>query len=641
MAATASLTTLPPELVSRLLGFTDPETHLSLALASKHMRNMLSNSLGYHARCHRRFHALSDISPSSLPHLLAEGRLNRTALWHVRSLEIWGARRSWDDWEKAHDLVLPEGSDTASPECQGRDELASPRPYGPGYFTQDELDAFMGILEDEMHFDHATAYWWRASIEDGCDIALKGIVAAVCPRLEDFRIVWAPVKIAQDDDHGYFERLKDPKEQVVENTVASPVYQELDLRFIGQSIRAVASSGGGLVWPPGFASLRRLAVGIRSLALPDNTPEGPEGTCWLNSTAIVPFFTLPQLESLYAAGLSWAERDPGAEDDVEITYTDPILEDCLSNIRELFFSDSAMMYPTVTRFIKACKSLKSLAFQKCDLRSFEIASLHGPLVSHAEMFRGLTTYACDLEGYRSDFCDPEDLPELSTFSAFDLAMFGIEYVVDEAEKAGGAVAMFTKRFASWLRACPSRHINVTRLSPAKAFCHELRLQELLDDALAHIFENEMVEDRDAFKLKAIFLHEVEVPDADRFRFRKAIVAGKKVGVDVITTATPVPDEVQSLLPRGASEQDLKSSPWQGHPWVMALQVHPERGIEPAGCNACGRCQVCYGRYPEKLWRERDAGTYFTEENLQDWKAQDADWWVKIDIKDQFSYRVQI
>ncbi|KAH7028977.1 uncharacterized protein B0I36DRAFT_431892 [Microdochium trichocladiopsis] len=539
-------------------------------------------TLEHHTQCHQSFRVASDILPSTLPRLLAGGKLDRIALWHVRSVDIWGGRRTWADW-KPHSLLLPNTAVTTPAHSTIQDSFTPPRPYGPGFLSQDELDVLTSLMEDELHFDHATARHWRSSIEDGCDIALKGLVIALSPRLEHLRVIMAPCEMPQDTSRDYFDRLKDPDKHAAENTLEFPSCQELDLRFIGKSIRMITKSADKkLLWPPGFASLRNVAVGIHSLATPyAQTAGAHQMRSWINTPAIAPLFALPGVATLYAAGLA----DPGYADTLTI---DPVLEPGKSSIKSLFFSECTMQEPTLKRLVKACETVKTLTLQRCDTEAFILSDMHTVLSRHCMegLFDGLVTLGKTPPLPASDFAE------------------------------------FTSCLVELLRACQSRHINITNLEYSGTHLSQRRLQVLLDEALTHVFENEVADDRDDFKPEAIFLTEAEVPSREAFGFRKAIVAGREVGVEVITAATPMSEEVRSLLPRGASELDLESSPWRGHALVKGLTVHPERGLELGGCNACGRCQVCLGKYPTELWRQRDDGAYFTHENLEKWRTED-------------------
>lgn len=670
----ASLTSLPVELITHIANLAAPSTHLNLALASRYLHGSLTVILEHHARYHQRFRVVSDILPLTLPELLAGGKLDRIALWHVRSVEIWGGRLSWADWQPysytlreypPDDIAAARAAAQASAAAQARrsrgrggnplipptqrvvpltatsavmpiqrnDSSPAAHPYAPR-FTEDELDAFTALMEDELHFDHASAWQWRNSIEEGCDIALKGLVVALCPRLRNLRVVMMAGETRQQDVvRNYLERLVDPNEHVAENVIETPCRQELVLRFISKAIRLVVTSENNndaqqLLWPPGLASLRDVAVGIQSLATPpaQNLTVDSNGVpAWLNTPAITPFFALPGIESLYAAGLARPDYDGSA------AIADPCLKPASSSIKRLFLSECTVGHETILRMIETCTSIETLTFQRCNLEDFSADTLCLALARHHKASAeksvpppGLVTYACKYRGYRARICDPWECAYFSTVSAADLALCG---AADEEEDGGSEE--FTEHLAELLVSWPFPFINLTDLESSGDYIRPERLQTLLDDTLTHVFENDLAAlDRDGFKLRAIFLGEIEMPcdrtvGGEKFRFRKAIVAGRKVGVDIITAAIPVSDEVRGLLPRGACEKDLESSPWRGLACVEEVEVHPETGMRLAGCNSCGECKSCYDKYPEELWRERDSGTYFTEENLERWKIEDA------------------
>ncbi|KAF6842623.1 hypothetical protein CMUS01_02939 [Colletotrichum musicola] len=94
------LNKLPPELVGRILDQADPADHLNFALACKRLAACSQHALRRHRDAYAKYRLCSDISPETVPTLLRLVMRDPIVAWHVRSFEVWGARRSWASWEQ-------------------------------------------------------------------------------------------------------------------------------------------------------------------------------------------------------------------------------------------------------------------------------------------------------------------------------------------------------------------------------------------------------------------------------------------------------------------------------------------------------------------------------------------------------------
>ncbi|KAF6821199.1 hypothetical protein CPLU01_12557, partial [Colletotrichum plurivorum] len=92
-------TQLLPELVARVLYHADPADHLNFALTCKRLADCSQYALRRHRDAYAKYGLCSDISPETVPALLRLVTRDPIVAWHIRSFEVWGARRSWANWK--------------------------------------------------------------------------------------------------------------------------------------------------------------------------------------------------------------------------------------------------------------------------------------------------------------------------------------------------------------------------------------------------------------------------------------------------------------------------------------------------------------------------------------------------------------
>ena len=182
--AMAAITSLAPELMQCILGLVEPPSHLNLALTSKRLHSQLNWTLNYNRACHAQYRSVSDIHPSTIPRLLRtiiNG--DSIAAWHVRSVEIWGVRKEWGDWNKSHELIEPQQNGRPIPP-----DLHADTTYSPGFFSDRELDRFQALIIKDIGLG-VEAVDWLDNIKMGRDSELKALLIAMCPRLSAVRFV--------------------------------------------------------------------------------------------------------------------------------------------------------------------------------------------------------------------------------------------------------------------------------------------------------------------------------------------------------------------------------------------------------------------------------------------------------------------
>jgi len=82
--------------------------------------------------------------------------------------------------------------------------------------------------------------------------------------------------------------------------------------FLSEAIERIVEDSNEAPWPCGLQSLERIAIGVRTGALPDpDQYDNPD-------TVVLPLFELPNLKDLYVRNCEWTgghDMDGESEDD--------------------------------------------------------------------------------------------------------------------------------------------------------------------------------------------------------------------------------------------------------------------------------------------------------------------------------------
>jgi hypothetical protein len=179
----ARLTDLSPELISKILDFSDWPAYVQLALSCRYLANCSQRIMARHSKCHARYKATSDISPDTLPALCRALLRDPVAVSHVFALEFWGERTVWRDWER-YGVPLPSVLGGVEPQRDGHSVWDA-----GSVFEKYELDAFERLMQNKIQLSAEKSKSWRDKIEGGDDGALKGMLVALCPNLQAVRFV--------------------------------------------------------------------------------------------------------------------------------------------------------------------------------------------------------------------------------------------------------------------------------------------------------------------------------------------------------------------------------------------------------------------------------------------------------------------
>ncbi|KAK3381228.1 hypothetical protein B0H63DRAFT_197881 [Podospora didyma] len=581
----AILTDLAAELIEHILSFVDPTDHLNVALVCRKIANHAQHVLLQNQRWHR---ANSDILPSTMPKILrALLRGDRMALWHIRDIELWGARQSWDEW-KPFELVRPH-SHAADEDL----EIESPgaRPYGPGFFSQAELGHFHHLMREDLGLSVRESEAFRQAIERGCDQPIKALVIAFSPRLRCVNIV------------KYRQRL-------LEN------HGNMCLLILAESIRSILDHPNQ--WTPplpplpcGLASIKRLAIGVQSRALPAGVGYsiqvgGVGRDRYLASYRtfmypVVPFFKLPNLESIYISGLS----DPPVVTD---RWDFHMPKGC-SGVRDIVIdSPHFVTNIAICSIIKACKrSLRTLVFHgQGFMNVFDCAAIPQAVSEcHDKVEAMLFCEDVLVQSSKWKMFEADSIPKIPIYSVcmrdVMVSGYGDGGEGDAAPISPSPGSITAELFADFFAESMGGKAIVFLGTISETE------MEVADDAIVHLLD---LQHRGVLRrppLRALYLEGLEKADpavsgvAKKRWFEKAIRAGKRFGVEVHTRSTRAPRKHSVEFPEITGEKDLKSSPWFEHPDVEKTYFKPHRGLVN-DCGNCGACRVCFKFYPEELWK---------------------------------------
>lgn len=552
------LSSLAPELILRIAALAEPRSQVALACAARYFSDCCDHQFRRHRAAHGKYRVSSDLDPSTVPHLVrsALGHADPLDAWHVRSFELWGTRESWDEWR-------PFNVEASTPSSTLQD--GEPLPWS---FLGGETEELTGLFTEMPEEHRASA---QDELRDGKDGFLKAALLALLPRLVEVRIVSGA--------------------------------SEASLSWLAN---AVQWGKRGASWPPGFAGVRDLAVGMLSGTWRDEHRER------LSAFTLASVLQLPRLESLCFSGLEVLE-DEGDDDEVvnwghdlaQVTQSMPpagslplrrLVLDNVDNVEDDFRSallaapralEAFSVRPIRNPVGADERTLGDTDLFASDLAKFQSKSVRRLMFYHPER----------LQGYRCNAFYPEELDPCRGLRQVCLCVEDIELQTLSTSKDCPGRDDFTRLF---LKIFPKTlEVLVLHGDTGVHVEGEESHAEILDEAVAQLIRRGRLP-----SLKAVFLEQVETSGSEERRhilFEKSMAEGHKRGVDVYTRTNRAErrHDLELLAPLG--RYDLLSGPHgrKGKEGLV-LDVHTGEWAPP-GCSACGRCEPCLEVYAPELW----------------------------------------
>lgn len=338
------------------------------------------------------------------------------------------------------------------------------------------------------------------------------------------------------------------------------------------------------MWPPGFASLRSVAVGVVSGTWMDDDQ-------YPKSAALVArLLRLPAIECLYLNGLR-SEVDDGSGDDYENDDDSDagsdwerdewMMYNFSSSVQHFFFEGLGYELDGDFRtwLCSVPRKLLTAAFRNSDAEGGDVqrASRIVRDLAHAQgsSLQGLMWYSFDSHTLTSDVCsvvDLDDENELSGFRSLKQLSFNVH------DFATGVHSGTWGQIPSGYKSLEDYYVDYV----AQALPKSLECLVLWENANTGLCGNEQALERALVKmieeglyknLRTIFIHQVKREmDSGRCRitFEKAVEAGNALGVDVFTCTNRLSEQSTSF-PRPVDRFDLRTGRYpDGKPkrWVL-------------------------------------------------------------------------
>lgn len=556
---TCSITGLSVELILRIIDLIPPAAHLNFACTCKHIATCSSNVLQRHRKAYKQYRAASDLDPATVPILLrsALGLDDPIPAWHVRSLEVWRDRTSWEEW-KTYSFLTPIHDD----------------PESNNFLRKLQDDEVVDCLDTLGHRRNGAEYETaRTQAESGHDGILKTLLLAHCPRIENLKFI-----TQMHDEGSCLHWLK---------------------TIISNCISSTSESFPGIVWPLGLASLRDVAIGVPSDTWMDNRSRDPSWHIFVH------LLRLPNITSIYYKDLC-GDWDDGYE------YAEDIPPRC-SSVEHLFLDNcdgEPMPWNLGEALYRAPRSLLTASFRSGDARLEHADQFVNGFSEEQHSLKSLMFYdfgrdsGQTIHGYRCAAYQPDQihvscpLGQVS-MNVQDIELFGF-YWAKLSEDGESDEEAYVRHAAECFPMTMECLIlwDETGSGYAGDKPNETRL---IERAVIKI-----IEDGNYPGLKAIYLEEIEHRRSQRdarteLCFQDAIAAGKRHGVDVhtLTNRNELLHEIS--FPEAPDNYALETGPdWRKRPDTWVFNPYVGRRVPP-GCAKCGCCESCKAEYPEELW----------------------------------------
>jgi hypothetical protein len=577
------ITNLATELIQHIIDFVPPASHLDLARTCKQIFACSSEVLKRHHDAHIRYGVSSDLDPVSIPTLLrsAFGYGDPVLAYHVRALEIWYDRTSWQEW-KTLDLQTPLDEDMET------EPMAWDYMYG-------EIDDYLACLEHGpdaiANLDNA-----REQLKNGCDGFLKTLLLAHCPRLQDVKFVMP----------GFLDEAS-----------ASPSWLTI---LIDSSY--TNNNEHNTPWPPGLQNLCTVAVGLASdtwMDIPYNTHTNGPAHQSPNTPLLMSLLRLPSISRIYFKDHVHSYSD-------ETPYHD-LLPAGSSSVQHIFLDNpSDLGYHFAQALTQAPKALLTASFRGGDAElddADQVVKMLGTqqgssLESLMFYSYGHGTRGGGIHGYRCGAFRPEELNDFNVLKHLCInvqdielqAFYDEQHMRQDWESDG---AWMERCFVSYFEGACLEALVLWNGLTDDHISWEPTEEQGFEDALIWLMNGTDSEMPDR-TLKALYLEDVErssgpIPERrgrpvteskEHIWFRRVVEVGRKRGVDVHTLTNRNPPRHQHEFPEAPDKYSWVTGPWGQRPQDLVFDVYSGRR-GPRGCGKCGECEACLALYSRELW----------------------------------------
>lgn len=575
------LTSLPTELLVEIIELSPPDSHLNIALSCSRLADCAHDVLARHRLSHIHYRVTSDCPTGTVITLLRSvfGFGDPIPAWHVRSFECHDDRRL----QLQDNLGFPP-----------REGLYR---YDDGFhwkWHEGEVDTYLRVFE-EASLPSDVLDDLRRDIRNQHDGALKMMLFFTLPRLRDIKLLRSP-RIEATDSLARHEPY--PCLAWLQAAIENNIHQELHI--------------------PGLRGLESLAIGVETGEdWPGEDPLRGQ-PCLTSARLLLQLLRLPRLSSLYLHGLStwdgfgydfdysrWQNENGGIYDLIpgssalEHLYLDGIDHFCSIDF--------------VAALAAAPSALKTVALRADDEEVFGDAVQVSDIDSHIgsfldaqrETLESMMVYSPDFfMGNRSALFDPHEIEDACEVRQFSHDVWDhIRCVEDSTRDA--FVEYFCRAVSSSLEVLVLHGFNA-----AEELSYVRGCEDPVDEAVAALL------DSGNHSLKTIYLCGFEgfpVATGQRYgvdvRFQKAIVAGIRCGVDVITRTTRREDLInpEPSFPRAVGRYDLVTGRFGNLERPAEDEgrlFDPVSGTRQAElCDHCGECDECLAIYPRELWEK--------------------------------------
>ncbi|KAJ4361060.1 uncharacterized protein N0V89_001629 [Didymosphaeria variabile] len=630
-----SIQDLSTELVLMVLEYLPFESHFDFACTCRRLAVASRGVLERHQDAYSKYRVASDLDPATVPLLLrsAFGRGDPIPAWHVRSFEIWRDRASWGEWQM-YSLTTPL---VCGSEC-GPSRLRVSNEEAGRY-----LKWFEGQLSEEL--DEGVVEELLEQVGSGRDGILKALLFAKCERLGDLKFVTrcqekgsglASMKLliakwlqygshettdndsgdeSDDDNDCGCDSCGENDTHMDSGNDSDSDWESLDSDDTEQPPQSTTTAS----WPPGFAAIRTLAVGVSSATWMDDPREDP------SSLLFAHLLRLPNIHSIFFSHLRTHEWNDLAFDEDEDEYGYDVLPKGSSSIQHIFLHGCDELDSDVRDDLwDAPRSLLTISFRHDGESEFwgATGTANGLALAQKKCLRGIMWYGYAYGCLQGDHCTVLDNEEFDHFKRLpgvtqvsvsmqdvELAMEHADtyeklrfYDEDERDDEDGEGYVFDdvddgdKFFVRRLATLFPRSMETLVLWDEPQGTESA----LLDRAMVKI-----IQDGRYKNLKAIFLQDVERaregPRTEGLWFQDAIAAGRAAGVDVHTLTNRGPMRHKLDFVEAPDEYDLRSGIHSGvrsGDWVF--DAYAGRRV-PLGCGKCGSCENCLAQYDARLW----------------------------------------